>query len=165
MVGSALPATSGTPRPVEGALPVPEVGFFLFLLAEAAGAGTLALACQVGSGKTVEIPPPVAPSLAESSFQTTSPESVLPEAVIFVPPQARTCGLEAGKSTWLLPSVTPSVEPLSPAATVMVTPSRAAAWQALSSAVVACAVQGRFGTAPGDGDDAGLVGRVVNGGW
>ena len=39
------------------------------------------------------------------------------------------------------PSVTPSVEPLSPAATVMVTPRAAADWQAASSAVMACAVQ------------------------
>ncbi len=107
----------------------------------AAGAGTFALACQVGSGKMRETPPPVAPSLVESSFQTTSFESVVPEAEICVPPQARTCGLEAGKSTWLAPSETPSVEPLSPQATVTVMPSRAAAWQALSRAVMACWVQ------------------------
>ena len=58
-----------------------------------------------------------------------------------VPPQARTCGLEAGKSTWLAPSVTPSVEPSSPAATVIVMPRAAADWQAASRAVMAWAVQ------------------------
>ena len=58
-----------------------------------------------------------------------------------VPPQARTWGLEAGKSTWFWPSVTPSVEPLSPAATVMVMPRAAADWQAASSAFMDWAVQ------------------------
>jgi hypothetical protein len=48
-----------------------------------------------------------------------------------VPPQARTCGLEAGKSTWFLPSVTASDEPLSPDAAVIVTPSAAADWQVI----------------------------------
>ena len=38
-------------------------------------------------------------------------------------------------------AVAPSVEPLSPAATVMVTPSAAADWQAASSAVMDCWVQ------------------------
>jgi len=35
----------------------------------------------------------------------------------------------------------PSVDPLSPAATVIVTPSAAALWQASSMAVIDCAVQ------------------------
>ena len=64
---------------------------------------------------------------------------VLPLPMSLVPPQARTCGLEAGKST-LLP-VAPSLEPLSPAATVMVMPRAAADWHAASSAFIACAVQ------------------------
>ena len=64
---------------------------------------------------------------------------VAPFASSLVPPQASTCGLEAGKST-LFP-VPPSVDPLSPAATVMVTPNAAADWHAASSAVMACAVQ------------------------
>ena len=37
--------------------------------------------------------------------------------------------------------MTPSVEPLSPDATVMVTPSAAAVWQAASSAAIDCGVQ------------------------
>ena len=125
MLGSASPETSGTPRPPP----------------EAVGAGTLRPCCQVGSGKRSLTPPPVAPSLAAVSFQTTSLVIVEPEPSSLVPPQQRTLGLEPGKSTWLAPSVTPSVEPLSPAATVMVTPSAAAAWQAASSAFADCAVQ------------------------
>src|ERR1700691_2791930 len=123
VLGSASPETSGTPRP-----PV-----------LAADPGTFAFACQLGSGNWLLTPPPVAPSLLASSFHTTSDTSVGPLASSLVPPQASTCGLEAGKST-LLP-VAPSVEPLSPAATVMVTPSAAADWQAASSAVMACEVQ------------------------
>ena len=69
-------------------------------------------------------PPPVAPSLLASSFQTTSLVMVVPLPMSVVPPQARTWGLEEGKST-LLP-VPPSVEPLSPAATVTEMPSAAA---------------------------------------
>ena len=64
----------------------------------------------------------------------------------------------------VLPSVTPSVEPSSPEATVMVTPSAAADWQAASSAVIACWVHLDSAAAPADGDDAGLVGGVVDGG-
>ena len=48
-------------------------------------------------------------------------------AFSLVPPQASTLGLEAGKSTCACPSSTPSLEPLSPAATQTVTPSAAAA--------------------------------------
>ncbi len=50
-------------------------------------------------------------------------------------------GLEAGKSTCTLPSDTPSDEPLSPAATQIVTPIAAAAWNAWSYCVIACVVQ------------------------
>src|ERR1700751_49482 len=57
VTGSALPATSGTPRPVR---PPP------------AGVGTPAFAWQDGRGKVSEIPPPPAPSLFASSFHTTS---------------------------------------------------------------------------------------------
>ena len=65
------------------------------------GSGTFAFACQVGSGKTLLTPPPVAPSLLAGSFQTTSEVMVVPLPESLVPPQARTCGLEAGKSTLL----------------------------------------------------------------
>ena len=82
--GSASPQTSGTPRPP--ALPV--------------GAGTLAFACQEGSAKTLLTPPPVAPSPLACSFHTTSDVILLPLPISLVPPQPRTCGLEAGKSTF-----------------------------------------------------------------
>ena len=72
------------------------------------------------------MPPPVAPP-SVPSFQTTSLEIVVPLAFNRVPPHARTLGLEAGKSTWAWPSLTPSLDPLSPAATVMVIPNAAAA--------------------------------------
>ena len=123
VAGSAFPATSGTPRPPAGT----------------EGAGTLAFACQEGRGKTLLTPPPVAPSLFAISFHTTSDAIVVPFATSLVPPQASTWGLDAGKST-LFP-VPPSPDPLSPEAAVMVTPSAAAAWQALSRAVIACGVQ------------------------
>src|SRR5262249_51631349 len=48
-----------------------------------------------------------------------------------VPPQARAYGLEAGRSTCALRSLIPSDEPLSPEATVTVTPSSAASRRAL----------------------------------
>ena len=63
---------------------------------------------------------------------------VLPLPSRVVPPHASTCGLEAGKST-LLP-VAPSLEPLSPDAAQMLTPSRAASMAAVSKAVIACGV-------------------------
>ena len=59
-------------------------------------------------------PPPVA--LLGFSFQTVSAEILPAEATSLVPPQPRAYGLEAGKSTCALPSVSPSPEPLSPAA-------------------------------------------------
>ena len=57
-----------------------------------------------------------------------------------MPPHASACGAEAGKSTCCWPSVTLSVEPLSPAATVTVTPSAAASVRICSICVLACAV-------------------------
>ena len=57
-----------------------------------------------------------------------------------VPPHASTFGLEDGKSAWSLPSVAPSVLPLSPAAAVTVTPSCTASANASFIAVRACAV-------------------------
>ncbi len=58
-----------------------------------------------------------------------------------MPPHASACGLEAGKSVCGWPSVTPSPLPLSPAATVTVTPSAAPSAMALSSAVIDWPVQ------------------------
>src|SRR5579884_418968 len=114
VAGAAFAATSGTPRPV-----LPE--------------GT-ALVCHEGTEKVALKPPPVAPPPEDWSFQTTSCEIWLPLASSSVPPQESTCGLDAGKSTVLV--LVPSLEPLSPDATVMVTPRAAADWQALSSAVM-----------------------------
>src|SRR5882724_4151685 len=124
VAGSASPATSGTPRP-----PVGMSGF-----------GTFTPACQVGKGNTLLTPPPVAPPCG-CAFHTVSSEMLEPLPTRLVPPQARTCGLEAGKSTWFFPSLTPSDEPSSPAAAVMVTPSAAADWQAESIAAMAWSVQ------------------------
>src|SRR5580698_2428177 len=103
--------------------------------------GTLAFACQVGIGKVPLTPLPVAPSLLERSFHTTSLEIVLPLIFSVVPPQASAYGLDAGKSTWSSPSVTPSVEPSSPAATQTLTPTAAAACSALLNDCSDCAVQ------------------------
>src|SRR5215467_3891497 len=127
VAGSALPATSGTPRP---ARPVP------------ARPGTPAEACQAGRPNVSLTPPPVAPPWAPS-FQTVSADSA-PVAVFtrrLVPPQASACGLDAGKSAWDLPSLTRSPLPLSPAAAVTVTPSAAASASAWSSAARAWPVQ------------------------
>jgi hypothetical protein len=63
-----------------------------------------------------------------------------PAAESFVPPQATTFGLVAGKSAWALPSFTPSRDPSSPAAQKTVTPSAPASWKAWSIACIACAV-------------------------
>src|ERR1700735_374450 len=105
----------------------------------------LSPSCQTGSAKTVLTPPPPAPppnSLpSTASFQTVSLVITPPEAARLVPPQASACGLDAGKSTLLPPSVTPSLEPLSPDATQTVMPSAAAAWNAESKPVKACRVQ------------------------
>src|SRR5580693_8778499 len=85
VVGSASPATSGTPRPT-------------FPPALADG-GTPALLWYVGRGNTSLTPPPVAPSLLANSFHTVSLAMLLPVACNFVPPHASTFGLDAGKST------------------------------------------------------------------
>src|ERR1700733_11734433 len=86
------------------------------------------------------IPPPPAPSLGRS-FQTTSLVTSPPEIRSDVPPQPSACGAEAGKSTCCLPSVTPSVDPPSPAATVTVTPSAAPSVRICSICIRACSVQ------------------------
>src|SRR5439155_25999158 len=112
---SALPATSGTPRP---AMPLGALGSAI-------------PCCQSGSGNTVLTPPPVAPSLALVSFHTTSLAIEAPLAVSLVPPHASAYGLEAGKSTCGRPSLAPAPEPLPPAATVTAPPSAAAASRAV----------------------------------
>ena len=87
------------------------------------------------------IPPPVAP-WPGPSFHTVS-ELITPADVSpcrLVPPQASACGLDAGKSAWLAPSVCPSALPLSPAAAHTVTPSTAPSAMAASRAERACAV-------------------------
>ena len=130
MAGSAQPATSGTPRPAAAPAAAP------------AWAGTPAAACQDGRPKVSLTPPPVAPPEAPS-FQTVS-ELITPVVALprrLVPPQASACGLDAGKSTWVPVPLWPSLLPLSPAATVTVTPSAAASAIAWSSEVRACAVQ------------------------
>src|SRR5437867_970398 len=79
VLGSASPATSGTPRPT---LPLGDFG-------------TLALDWYAGRGKILLTPPPVPPF---PWFQTTSLVMVLPEPSNFVPPHASANGLDAGKS-------------------------------------------------------------------
>src|SRR5271155_4023398 len=66
---------------------------------------------------------------------------VAPESVSFVPPQAGTNGLAAGKSTVGVPLDVPSVEPSSPEAARMVTPMVEASSQAELNEVSACCVQ------------------------
>jgi len=125
VAGSALPATSGTPRPL------PPLGL----------SGTPTLACQAGCANWSLTPPPVAPPW-EPSFQTAS-ELITPVPGLarrVVPPQPSACGLDAGKSTCGWPSAAPSLLPLSPAAAVTVTPSAAPSAMAASSADRACAV-------------------------
>src|SRR6202042_1607402 len=107
----------------------------------AGDAGTPAFACQPGSGNAPLTPPPPAPPPAPS-FHTVS-ELMTPDAgsaCRLVPPQLRACGLEAGKSACGLPSLTPSPLPLSPAATVTVTPSATPSAMAWSRTVIDCAV-------------------------
>src|SRR5215472_5140427 len=105
---------------------------------------TPADACQDGRPNTSLTPPPPAPSLFASSFQTTSEVivPVLTSPTSLVPPQASACGLDAGKSQctpfWPLGS---SLAPLSPAATQTVTPSTAASAIAESSALLLCGDQ------------------------
>src|SRR5450631_3739286 len=85
VAGSASPATSGTPRFVR-AMDVPS--FWMTFLP----------ACQLGVGKKLLMPPPLAPPLAPS-FHTTSLVIDVGVAVSVVPPQPSTYGLDAGKST------------------------------------------------------------------
>src|ERR1039458_3198836 len=115
VAGSALPATSGTPRPIR------PPGF--------TEGGTLALACQVGRSMLSLMPPPVAPPLGPS-FQTVSLVMLVPEDFGVVPPRASTKALEAGKSQWARPSSTWSREPSSPAAQQIVTPMAGGAGKA-----------------------------------
>ena len=100
--------------------------------------------CHAGKAKTLLTPPPPAPPCAPS-FHTLSAEIALLAAASRVPPQARACGLDAGKSTWLALSFTPSLEPLSPEATQTVIPIAAADWKAESNAVMACSVHADSG--------------------
>src|SRR5271155_3251599 len=93
-----------------------------------------------GWAKKVLNPPPVAPPSAPS-FQTVSLVTVPLDESSVVPPQARTLGLEEGKSTLLEPSLTPSLEPSSPEATVMVTPRAAPSCATWSKVVISWLVQ------------------------
>ncbi len=70
--------------------------------------------------------------------QPTSLAMVLPEKSRVVPPQASANGDDAGKSTWFAPSLIPSLEPSSPDAAVIVTPSAAASWNAAFIASRVC---------------------------
>src|SRR5581483_1827064 len=126
--GSASAAMSGTPRLASG-LRLPSASV------------ASSPCCQAGRAKNVLTPPPLAPLVASPSFHTSSLAMAVPLAWRLVPPQARAYELEAGKSTWLPPSVSPSLEPLSPEATHTVMPIAAAAWKAWSMAVIACCVQ------------------------
>src|SRR5690242_12185310 len=88
------------------------------------------------------MPPPVAPPPAPS-FHTVSAltSPVAASACSDVPPQARTLGLDAGKSTCTpVVVVGLSLLPLSPDAAVTVTPIAAASAKASSIAMRACAV-------------------------
>src|ERR1700742_812539 len=90
------------------------------------------------------MPPPPALDCV-FSFHTTSVVILLAATVIFVPPHARTFGLDAGKSACARPSGVPlsgfwSPEPASPAATQIVTPSAAALWNAWSNESSDCVV-------------------------
>jgi hypothetical protein len=84
-----------------------------------------------GQGKTSLTPPPVAqPSRV---FQTVSLEIVPFDHSRWVPPQASTCGLEAGKSTLARCAASGvSSVPWSPAEQQIVTPRTAASWQTAS---------------------------------
>src|SRR6185437_2596778 len=66
---------------------------------------------------------------------------ILPLAKRRVPPQARTNGLDAGKSTCCPPSFTPSAEPSSPDAARTVTPSIAASLNTSLNESMDCCVQ------------------------
>src|SRR5579864_8861258 len=111
---------SGTPRPTCWSL---------------ADGGTFALACHVGRPKTSLTPPPVAPPPGPSFHTTSSLHTIVfvvgsCVASSRVPPQPKTLGLEAGKSTCACPSVTLSLDPSSPEAQHTVTPNVPAVWNA-----------------------------------
>src|SRR6202163_2878079 len=117
--GSALPDPSGRPRP--GAPPSAELG----LMPRAAW--------YAGTGKAVLTPLPPAPAPRESSFHTVSVRMRPRAASRVVPPQAQTCGLEAGNPGCGRPSISPLVDPESPAAALNVTPWSAPVANAESS--------------------------------
>src|ERR1700729_283797 len=102
--GSALPATSGTPRPLC------PLGAF----------GTPAACCHAGSANSTLTPPPVAPSPLAVSFHTTSAVMAGPGEPSRGPPPASGWGLDEGKPTGGVLPLSPSLEPLSPQATVTV---------------------------------------------
>ena len=87
----------------------------------------------------------------------------MPLASRCVPPQASAWGAEAGKSTCCCPSVAPSVEPLSPAATVTVTPSPPPSVRICLHLGARLRRPRVLRAAPADRDDRWLVGRVVDG--
>src|SRR5579871_2761486 len=124
--GSALPQTSGTPRPI--APPGLTEG------------GTMP-ACQAGIGFMTLMPPP--PPDPGPSFQTTSSAIFDPEAVRRVPPQPSENALDAGKSTWACPSLMSSLEPSSPEATQTVTPRAAAVCRTSFTALTVCCVHSK----------------------
>src|SRR5262249_27737385 len=101
--------------------------------------------CQDGRGKTALTPPPVEPPpfgvrRPGASHQVTS-LTAEPVPVSMVPPTDRTNGLPLGKSTWALPSSTWSPDPSSPEETQIVMPSRRAAFNRSSIALIAFADQ------------------------
>ena len=127
MLALALAETSGTMRPASwpgltGAMSSPD--------------------CQAGRAMRALTPPPVEPPLSarrpSPSFHARSLR--LAPVRSSVPPTASTNGLEHGKSTCALPSLMPSDEPSSPAATQMVIPISAASCSASFTCVTAEAV-------------------------
>ena len=76
-------------------------------------------------------------AVARATGETVGRVHQMGFTLIVVPPQPRAWGLEAGKSAWAWPSVSPSVAPLSPDAAQIVTPAAAASAKASSIAVMA----------------------------
>ena len=139
--------TSGTPRPPVGS----------------AGAGTLALACQVGRGKTLLTPPPVAPPLLASSFQTISE--------VMVEPLPTEVGASAGEDVGAGGGEVDVVLAVSlPVGGAVVAGGYGDGDAESGGGLAGCVerVHGLvgptgLGAAPADGDDAGFVGGVVDG--
>src|ERR1700674_3581706 len=98
LVGSALPPTSGTPRPWRWPSLIEP--------------GTFAPLCQDWGGMRSLTPPPVAPL----SFQVACANEDSETFSIVVPPQLVTRGSEAGYRTCALPSPIPHPDPVSPEA-------------------------------------------------